>query len=219
MRSRNGRCVDKRTFAVACTHVGPTWSMHTHTDTTPTQTQTHTHTHTHTQTHTHTHTSHTQSAHPTPFFNVPVSAKKGSHRHCLAGVFATLPPSLQSWWCEERSGIPPAKKGSLSARACLHRHLINIEDMGEGWGNTALARSRKGTFFRRHRNEIKHASSMLVRSSRVRLVSAYRSFVVAAFLARSIFLARRISDAEGCTAHEPRGVEPVKVVAEPSGPP
>ena len=211
MRSRNGRCADKRTFAVACTHVGPTWSMHTHTDTTPTQTLTHTH-----LTHTHTHT---HSAYPTPFFNVPVSAKKGSHRHRLARVVATLPPSLQSWWCEERSGIPPAKKGSLSARAYLHRHLINIEDMGEGWGNTALARSRKGTFFRRHRNEIKHASSMLVRSSRVRLASAYRSFVVAAFLAGSIFLARRISDAEGCTAHEPRGVEPVKAVAEPSGPP
>ena len=85
------------------------------------------------------------------FFFIPVSAKKGSHRHRIARVFATLPPSLQSWWCEERGGIQPAKKDSLYARAYLHQHLINIEDMGEGEEKRVLARNTKGTFFRRHR--------------------------------------------------------------------
>ena len=55
-------------------------------------------------------TGRTHSAHPTPFFYVPVSAKKGSHRHYIARVAATLPPSLQCWRCEERGVILPAKK-------------------------------------------------------------------------------------------------------------
>ena len=91
-----------------------------------------------------------------PFLMYRCLRKKVPFRHYIARVVATLPPSLQCWWCEERGGMPPAKKDSLSARAYLHRHRINIEDMGGGGGNSVGARSRKGTFFRRHRNKKKN---------------------------------------------------------------
>ena len=71
-------------------------------------------------------------AHQTPIFNVPVSAKKGSHRRRMSRAFATLPPSLQCWWCGNMGAMLPAKKDSLSARAHLHRRLVNIEERGEG---------------------------------------------------------------------------------------
>ena len=140
------------------THTRMHTQRHTHTHA---HACTHTHAHTNAHTHTHAHTrrqmwhtfaacshectcllcmrdetGHTHSAHPTPYFYVPVSAKKGSHRHHIARVVATLPPSLQCWRCEERGVVLPAKKDSLSARAHLHSRRINIEDMGEGWGST-----------------------------------------------------------------------------------
>ena len=145
------RCMQARVSLVQRAHTHTLIQAHKHA-----RTHACTHPHTHTHIHTSSHVAHTCSAcmsasharmctlrmrdkagraheaHPTPIFNVPVSAKKGSLRHWVVRDLTSLPPSLQCWGREERSGLAPAKKDSLSARADLHRHLNNIEEKGEG---------------------------------------------------------------------------------------
>ena len=74
------------------------------------------------------HTRHTQ--HPFSMYWCLRKKRFPLTSHCQSVCDPSPLSSKMVLW--RKGGMPPAKKDSLSARACLHRYLINIEDMGEG---------------------------------------------------------------------------------------